>query len=105
VIILGSQAPVDPMEYLYKIIGCELGHHYKAFQWLNLGCRAPAEVSLEVSVQTTKCPSCAMLFSGESTPLPTRSQPDGYIESPLYPLHQLVRQTSLYHILRQAVPR
>jgi hypothetical protein len=54
VIILGSQAPVDPMEYLYTLPGCVLGYHYKSFQWLNLVCRAPAEVSPEVSVQTTK---------------------------------------------------
>jgi hypothetical protein len=45
-----------------------------------------------------------MWFSGESTPLPTRSQSGGSVESPLYPLHRLVCQTSLYHILRQVVP-
>jgi hypothetical protein len=54
-IILGSQASVDPTEYLYTLPGCALGHHY-AFQWLNLVCSAPAEVSPEVSVQTTKGP-------------------------------------------------
>jgi hypothetical protein len=55
-IILGSQAPVDPMDYLYTLLGCALGHHYKTFQWLNLVCRAPVEVSPKVSVQTTKGP-------------------------------------------------
>jgi hypothetical protein len=35
-IILGSQVPVDPMEYLYTLPGCALGHHYKAFKWLPL---------------------------------------------------------------------
>jgi hypothetical protein len=55
-IILGSQALVDLIEYLYTLLGCALGYHYKAFQWLNLVCSAPAEVSPEVSVQTTKGP-------------------------------------------------
>jgi hypothetical protein len=55
-IILGSQAPVDPTEYVYTLSGCALGHHYKAFQWLNLVCSAPTEVSLEVSVQTPMGP-------------------------------------------------
>jgi hypothetical protein len=45
-----------------------------------------------------------MWFLGESTPLPNHSQPDRSVESPLYSLHQLVHQTSLYHILRQTVP-
>jgi hypothetical protein len=49
-IILGSQALIDPMEYFYTLLGCALGYHYKAFQWLNLVCSAPIEVSLEVSV-------------------------------------------------------
>jgi hypothetical protein len=62
-----------------------------------------AEVSLEVSVHITKGPSCAVWFLEESTLLPTHSQPDRSIESPLYPLHLLVCQTSLYHILRQTV--
>jgi hypothetical protein len=31
-------------------------------------------------------------------------QVGGSVESPLHPLHQLVCQTSLYHILHQAVP-
>jgi hypothetical protein len=101
-IILGSQVPIDPMEYLYTLPACALGHHYKTFQWFALVCSVPTEVSWEVSVQITKGPSCAMWLSGESTPLPTRSQPDRSIGSPLYPLHRLVRQTSLYHILCQA---
>jgi hypothetical protein len=49
-IILGSQASTDPMEYLYTLLRCALGYHYKSFQWLNLVCSAPAEVSPEVSV-------------------------------------------------------
>jgi hypothetical protein len=53
-IILGSLAPVDLMEYLYTLLGCALGYHYKAFQWLNIVCSATIEVSPEVSVQTTK---------------------------------------------------
>jgi hypothetical protein len=56
VIILGSQVSIDPMEYLYKLLGCVLGYHYKAFQWLNLICSAPAKVSPELSVQITKGP-------------------------------------------------
>jgi hypothetical protein len=55
-IILGSQAPVDPTEYLYTLPGCALGYQYKAFQWLNLVCNAPTKVSPEVSVQITKAP-------------------------------------------------
>jgi hypothetical protein len=55
-IILDSQAPIDPTEYLY----------YKAFQWLNLVCCTPAEVSPEVSVQTTKAPPIAPCCSQES---------------------------------------
>jgi hypothetical protein len=50
-IIHGSQASVDPTEYLYTLPECALGYHYKAFQWLLLVCSAPAEVSLEVLVQ------------------------------------------------------
>jgi hypothetical protein len=50
-IILGSQASVDPVEYLYTFPRCALGYHYKAFQWLLLDCSAPVEVSPEVSVQ------------------------------------------------------
>jgi hypothetical protein len=49
-IILGSQVPIDPMEYLYTLTGCVLGHYYKAFQWLHLVCSVPVEVSPEVSV-------------------------------------------------------
>jgi hypothetical protein len=44
-IILGNQAPVDPMEYLYTLLGCVLEYHNKAFQWLNLVCSAHTEVS------------------------------------------------------------
>jgi hypothetical protein len=55
-IILGSQAPVDSTEYLYTLPGCALGYHYKVFQFLNLVCSAPTEVSPEVSVQMTKGP-------------------------------------------------
>jgi hypothetical protein len=51
-----------------------------------------------------RAPSCAVWFSSESTHLPTHSQPDRSVESPLYLLHRLVHQTSLYHILCQAVP-
>jgi hypothetical protein len=72
-IILDSQAPIYLMEYLYTLSGCALGHHYRAFQGLILVCSAPAEVSLEVSVQTTKGPSYTMWFSGEFTHLPTHS--------------------------------
>jgi hypothetical protein len=104
VIILDSQAPVDLTEYLYTLLGCEVGHHYMAFQWLNLVCSVPAEVSMEVQSRSPRAPSYVVWFSGESTTLPTRSQPDGSIEGPVYPLHRLVRQTSLYHILYQAVP-
>jgi hypothetical protein len=71
------QTPIDPPKYLYTLPGCVLGHHHKAFHWLHLVCSAPAEVSPEVSVQITKGPSCIVWFSGESTPLPTRSQPNG----------------------------
>jgi hypothetical protein len=51
-----QQGTVDTTEYLYTLLGCALGHHYKAFQWLHLVCNAPAEVSPEVSVQITKGP-------------------------------------------------
>jgi hypothetical protein len=44
------------MEKLFTHPGCVLGYHYKAFQLLNLVCRTPAVVSLEVSVKTTKGP-------------------------------------------------
>jgi hypothetical protein len=49
-IILGSQASIDPIEYLYTLLGYALGYHYKAFQWLLLVCSTPADVSPEVSV-------------------------------------------------------
>jgi hypothetical protein len=54
--------------------------------------------------RSLRVPSCTMLFSGQSTPLPTHSQPDGSQECPLNPHHRLVRQTRLYHILHQVVP-
>jgi hypothetical protein len=57
-----------------------------------------------VSPDHQRPPSCAMWFSGESTPLPTHSHPDGSQESPLNPHHRLIRQTRFYHILHQAVP-
>jgi hypothetical protein len=56
VIILGSHASVDPTEYLYTLLMCVIGHHYKAFQWLNLVCSAHTEVPEEVSDQTTNAP-------------------------------------------------
>jgi hypothetical protein len=56
VITLCSQASIDSMEYLYTLLRCALGHHYKTFQWLNLVCSVTGEVSPEVSVQTTKGP-------------------------------------------------
>jgi hypothetical protein len=74
-----------PTKYLYTLPGCALGHHYKAFHWLPL-------------VQITKGPSCTIWYLGESTPLPTHSQPDRSTKSQLYPIHRLVRKTSLYHI-------
>jgi hypothetical protein len=49
-------------------------------------------------------PSFAMWFSGESTPLPTHSQPDRSQGSPLNPHCRLIRQTRFYHILHQIVP-
>jgi hypothetical protein len=54
--------------------------------------------------RSPRAPSCAMWFSGESTPLPTHCQPDGSQESPLNPHHLLKRQTRFYHLLHQAVP-
>jgi hypothetical protein len=60
------------MEYLYTLLGCVLGYNYNAFQWLNLVCSAPPEVSQEVSVQNHR-----------GLPL----APCGFQESPLlYPL-------------------
>jgi hypothetical protein len=55
-IILGSQVLVDLTEYLYTLLGCALGHHYKDFQWLPLVCRIPIEFAPEVLVQITKGP-------------------------------------------------
>jgi hypothetical protein len=65
-IILGSQVPVGLMEYLYTLLGCALGYHYKTFQWLNLVCSAPAEVSPDVSVQNHQWPPLAPCGSQES---------------------------------------
>jgi hypothetical protein len=62
-IILGSQAPIDSMEYLYTHSVCALGYHYKAFQWLLLICSAPAEVSPEVSIQNHQGPPPALCGS------------------------------------------
>jgi hypothetical protein len=64
--ILGSQVPIDLMEYLHTLLGYVLGHHYRAFQWLNLVCSVPTEVSPEVSVQITKAPPLAPCGSEES---------------------------------------
>jgi hypothetical protein len=69
VIVLESQTPIDPTEYLYTLLGSMLGYHYKDFHWLNLVCSVPAEVSPEVSVQTTKGPPLAPCGSQEC-PLP-----------------------------------
>jgi hypothetical protein len=73
-------------------------------QWFSLVCSVPTKVSPKVLVQITKGPSCTVSVSGESTPLPTHSQPDGSQESPLNLHHRLLRQTRFYHILHQAVP-
>jgi hypothetical protein len=54
------------MEYLYTLLGCALGYHYKAIQWLNLVCSAPAEVSPEVSVQNYIGPPLVQCDSQES---------------------------------------
>jgi hypothetical protein len=71
-IILGSQEPIDPTEYIYTLLGCVLGYHYKTFQRLLLVCSAPVEVSPEVSVQ-----------NNQGLPL----APCGWQKSPLlYPL-------------------
>jgi hypothetical protein len=35
-IILDSEVPVDPTEYLYTLPGCAVGYHYKVFQWFLL---------------------------------------------------------------------
>jgi hypothetical protein len=68
-LILGSQAPVDSTKYLYTLPRCTLRYHYKAYQWLNLVCSEPAEVSPEVSVQTIKAPllRCVVLRRVHST--------------------------------------
>jgi hypothetical protein len=98
-IILGSPAPVDLMEYLYTLLGCALGQHYKAFQWLHLVCSALAEVSLEVSVQTPKGPLLHHVVLRRvhsiTHSFPTRRIP----RASLNPHHRLTFQTSLYHIL------
>jgi hypothetical protein len=65
-IILGSQATVDPTEYLYTLPRCALGYHYKTFQWLLLVCRAHVKVSPEVSVQNHQGPLIALCGSQES---------------------------------------
>jgi hypothetical protein len=103
-IILGSQAIVDPMEYLYTLPGCVLGCHYKAFQWFNLVCSAPAKVSPDVPIQITKglLLHCVVLRRVHYL---THLFPTTWIpRDSLNPHHRLVCQTSLYHILRQAVP-
>jgi hypothetical protein len=46
-IILGSQALIDSIEYLYTLLGCALGYHYKAFEWFNLVCSAPIECNTQ----------------------------------------------------------
>jgi hypothetical protein len=93
-----------PLEYHYTLLGCALGYHYKAFQWLNLVCSTPAEVSPEVSVQITKAPLLhrVVLRRVHSS---THSFPTRWIlRASLNLHHRLVRQTSLYHILRQTIP-
>jgi hypothetical protein len=67
-IILGSQVPIDPFEYLYTLPWCALGHHYNAFQWLPLVCSIPIEDSPEVSVRITKGPVflCIVFRRGHS---------------------------------------
>jgi hypothetical protein len=65
-IILGIKAPVDPTEYLYTLLWCALGYHYKAFQYLLLVCSAPGEVSPEVLVQNHQGPPFVPCGSQES---------------------------------------
>jgi hypothetical protein len=74
---------------------------YIPHESLALVCSTPAKVSPEASVQDHQGPPLAPCGSQES---PLHSQPGGFIESPLYPLDRVVRQTSLCHILRQALP-
>jgi hypothetical protein len=65
-IILGSQVPINPTEYLYILPGCVLGHHYKAFHCLLLVCSVHTAVSPEVSVQITKPPPLVLCGSQKS---------------------------------------
>jgi hypothetical protein len=65
-IILGSQASIDPTEYLYTLLVCALGYHYMAFQWLLLICSAHAEVSPKLSVHNHQGPPLAPCGSQES---------------------------------------
>jgi hypothetical protein len=100
-IILCSQAPIDSMECFYTILVCALGYHYKAFQYLLLICTHSLRFHQRCQQSSSpRTPSCVVWFSRESI----RSQPDGSVQSPLYPLHQLVCQTSLYHILHRSYP-
>jgi hypothetical protein len=64
----------------------------------------PLRFNRRCQSRSPRAPSCVMWFSGESTPLPTHSQPDGSHESPHNPHNRLVRQTRFCHILHQAVP-
>jgi hypothetical protein len=101
--VIGSQTPVDPMEYLYTLLGCALGYQYKDFYWLNLVCSTPTEVSSKVLVQITKGPLLHRVVLRRVHSF-THSFPTIGIQSAsLNSQHWLVRQTSLYHILRHAI--
>jgi hypothetical protein len=103
-IILCSQSSIDPMEYLYTLSGCTLGYHYGFSMASSSLQRTRWGFIRGVTPGPPRAPCCTVWFLGEFTPLPTHSQPGRSIESPLYPLHQLVCQTSLCHILCQTVP-
>jgi hypothetical protein len=55
-IILGSLASVDLMEYIYTLPRCALGYHYKAFQWLILFVAHPLRFHWRCQSRTTKGP-------------------------------------------------
>jgi hypothetical protein len=113
VIIPGSWIPVVETEYPYTLPRCMLENHYKAFQLFPLACNVPTEVSPPVwALQPSRSPLLCLMVSSHCSFTHTfpRFSHCSFTKHPSVQPSQLSRtagwyaKTSLYHILRQAIP-
>jgi hypothetical protein len=89
--------------HIHTSFGVRPGDYYKAFQWLPLACNVPIELSPEVLAMTKppRAPSCALWVL--ATTKPTHLQQDGLSSNTIHTTGWYA-ESSLYHILSQAVP-